>query len=314
MVICHFPLLLLRSAVQFRVKRRSLTISLRRATFGAITLNGIAKGQLHVRLELLVIVVFDNLPYALRTGRELQGIHGARIGREPVETIDLLPVRLKPREQIFLSSLAANIRDGLSVGLHDLKVLVIDPNLALEIALILLELRRRDIEDIAVDLIDHFFSDIFQGVLRNVVARENKRLDLTDVLQILGRERDILQRVWRRFRDPFGPFPRRIEGDVAFDIVLTQNPVIPIQVLNPDGLVVCIVSACASELLLLLGEPLNDVVGRNRRIHMPKLRWALSEAKRTHEQQNYSDVNEFFKVHSFIIIFYGFRISVIRPS
>src|SRR5436309_7721628 len=185
-------LLLRRGLLQLRVERGSLPIVTARSALRVLAIHGITKGELHIRLKFLVIVVSDDLANALRAARKLQRIDGPRIGGKPVETIDLFPIRFKPREQIF-RSFSSNIRDRLPIRLHNLKILVIDPDLTLEIPLILLDRLRPDIENITVDLIDHFFAQIFQVVLPNVVACQNEPLNFSNILQILGRELNTLK-------------------------------------------------------------------------------------------------------------------------
>src|SRR3989442_1264491 len=78
-------------------------------------------------------------------------------------------------KEIFLPF--SNIRNRLSVRLHNLKVLVVNPDLTLKVPLVLFDRLRRDIENKTVDLIDHFFSEIFQVVLSDVVTGEDEGLN-----------------------------------------------------------------------------------------------------------------------------------------
>src|SRR6266571_1920923 len=112
---CAFLWLLLRWGLfQLRVERGSLPIVTARSALRVLAIHGIPKGEVHIRLKFLVIVVSDDLANALRAARKPQRIDGPRIGGEPVETIDLFPIRFKPREQIF-RSFSSNIRDRLPI-------------------------------------------------------------------------------------------------------------------------------------------------------------------------------------------------------
>src|SRR5580658_2490856 len=85
-----------------------------------------------VALELLVVLVLDDLLDALWAIVEVQHVIGVGVRREPVFSVDLLPIRLELRK---LLALAFEVPDGFAVALHDLQILIIHPNLALKIAL-----------------------------------------------------------------------------------------------------------------------------------------------------------------------------------
>ena len=69
---------------------------------------------------------------------EVERALGFGVGREPVLAVDLLVVGGEGRLQVFVAG-AGVLRDGLAVDEDDLEVLPIDPDLALEVVLVFLE-------------------------------------------------------------------------------------------------------------------------------------------------------------------------------
>src|SRR3984957_10338542 len=67
---------------------------------------------------------------------EVEGSLGLGVGREPVLAVDLLVVGGIRRGEILMAA-ADVVRDVLAVDQDDLEVLRVDPNLALEVAVVL---------------------------------------------------------------------------------------------------------------------------------------------------------------------------------
>jgi hypothetical protein len=80
--------------------------------------------------------------------------------------------------------------DAAAVTLDDLKIAVVHPDFALEIALTFFNLLGPDVEDETVDLVDHLLAGVFDVVLVNVIASQNEWLDRLNVLKILRGQRD----------------------------------------------------------------------------------------------------------------------------
>src|SRR4029450_10430438 len=96
------------------------------------------KSQLHAGLEFLIVGISDDLADLLPPCREIQGIDCSCVRREPV-LVDLLAVGLQLWKQI-LPTFLTDIGYRLAVGLDDLKVHVVYPNLAFKVDLALLHL------------------------------------------------------------------------------------------------------------------------------------------------------------------------------
>src|SRR5438034_3345465 len=99
---CQILSLLLRIRVGlvlvFRVKSRRFCAGRRGGGSGFVAvLDLISERQFDAGLEFLVVLVFDNLPDALFSAGEIQSVHGARVGGEPV-FVDLFAIGFKSRK------------------------------------------------------------------------------------------------------------------------------------------------------------------------------------------------------------------------
>src|SRR5262245_12051656 len=108
--------------------------------------------------------------------RKIQHVDCPGIGWKPVLTVDLFSVGLKLGKEILIV-LSPNVRDRLPKGFDNLKILIVYPDLAFEVPLVLFDLLRRDVEDETGNLVYLFLSAILQVVLTNVIGSQNERLD-----------------------------------------------------------------------------------------------------------------------------------------
>src|SRR5262245_33262748 len=254
--------LFFRRGLQARIQSRSFVVIGTGLFVHGLSVHGIAEGQSDIGLEFLVLVVFDDFPHTLCTPRELQGIDRSGICREPILTVDLLAICFETREEILIA-LCSDIRNRLSICLYDLEIFVIDPDLALKIALALLQLLWSNIENIAIDFVDLFLPEVFHIVFADVVSCENKRLNFTEVLQVFSRKRDVLQRTCGSGYYFFHPFAGGIKSYFPDLVPLTGHAIIGVQRLNSNVLPVDVIRSCGAEFLFLVGELLNDVVDRD---------------------------------------------------
>src|SRR5579863_7850662 len=104
------------------------------------------------RTETFVVGVFDDLTNVNVLKREMQDVIGPGVSGKPVLSINLLPVRDKPRCQVLVIFLV-NVRHVLAAGLHDLEIVIVNPYAPLKITLVLFDTLRRDIKDISINLI-----------------------------------------------------------------------------------------------------------------------------------------------------------------
>src|SRR5260221_7061272 len=109
--------------------------------------------NLGARTKPLVVLVVKDFANTDVTRREVQRVIRQRVGREPVLAVDLFPPSGEAGEEIFLTLLLANVGHGFPTRLHDLKILIIHPDAALEIALSFFNLLRRNIENVSVQIV-----------------------------------------------------------------------------------------------------------------------------------------------------------------
>src|SRR5262249_54106702 len=140
---------------------------------------------------------------------------------------------------------------------------------------------RTDIEDEAVDFVDHFFSKVLNVVLANVVNSQDKGLNLTEVLQVLSCEGNVLQGAGRSRHHFFYALSVRIESNFPSLMPLSRDAIVGIQRLDSDVLAVDVIRACNFEFLFLLRELANDVRNWDRRFFLAKFRGPLREGQQT---------------------------------
>src|SRR6266581_5072983 len=171
-----------RGLFQSRIQRWSFVAIIlhARQRIDRAAVHCVAERQLHIGLNFLVILIFNDLPDPLSAGRKLQGVDSPGIRWKPVFAVDLLTIGLKTREKILVV-LGFEVRHSFAVSLHDLQVLIVHPDLALKVALPFFDGLWCNVENIAVDLIDHFFAEVFHVVFADIVAGEYKWLDLAEI-------------------------------------------------------------------------------------------------------------------------------------
>ena len=84
------------------------------------------------------------------------------------------------------------IRHVLAVRLHDLEVVVVHPDAALEIALVLLNLLGRNVEDISPEFVFFLLADVEDRVFRNFVAGQHEGHPMMNVIEVLARHGNAL--------------------------------------------------------------------------------------------------------------------------
>ena len=103
----------------------------------------------------------------------------------------------------------------LAVDEDDLEVLLVDPDLALEVALSLFEDLGFGVEDVGVDLVDVLAAEVGDVVLGQVFGGEDEGEAVLDVLEVGGRHHDALERVLRGEDDVLVAFAIGIKEDIG---------------------------------------------------------------------------------------------------
>ena len=121
-------------------------------------------------VEALVVGVADRgadvdvLREGVGVGWEVEGAVGAGVDGEPVLAVDLLVVGREGRGEVFVAG-AGVLGNGLAVDEDDLVVLLIEPDLALEVAVVFDELAGFAVEDVGVELVDALAAEVGEGVV-----------------------------------------------------------------------------------------------------------------------------------------------------
>jgi hypothetical protein len=144
--------------------------------------------------------------------REIQNVVGF-VYREPVLSVDIVAVGFKARESRILV-LPGDHVDGLSVGFHNLQILVVHPDFSLKVALLLLNLLGRYIKHVAVYFVDLLLSQVGQIVFFDITCGEDERENVLNIMEIVRREDNALQRAGGRANHLFHAPALVVEQDV----------------------------------------------------------------------------------------------------
>jgi len=117
------------------------------------------------------------------------------------------------------------VGDGLAVDEDDLEVLLIDPDLALEVALVFFEDLGAGTEDVGVELVDVLAPEVGNVVLGQVFGGEDEGESVLDVLEVCGGHHDALESVLRSEDDVLFAFAGGVEGDVGDLLVFAVDTV-----------------------------------------------------------------------------------------
>ena len=170
----------------------------------------------------------------------------------------MLAVGSETRKEVFVFA-AAQIGDRFAVRLHDLEIVVVDPNAAFKASMILVDLLRRNVEDVCLQLVLALLSDVENVVVGNLIGREHEGHDVLQVIGIFVSHRDARQRRGWCVSHCNRPLPMTVEIYVPVLPVLTIDTG-AIQSLNNVRLAIGVVSPRGLKFLLLGREPANDLV------------------------------------------------------
>ena len=141
--------------------------------------------------EALVVAVFDNraqvhrLAHVAVAAVEVQIALGLGIGRKPVLPVDLLVIGGVGRREILVP-LALVVGHALAIDEDDLEILLIEPDLALKVAVVLLDGFGRGGEDIGVEGVDLLPAEVLDVILRQVLRGQDEGQAVLDVGKVGG--------------------------------------------------------------------------------------------------------------------------------
>lgn len=114
---------------------------------------------------------------------EVQSAFAVDVGREPVAAVNHFAPGHKRRMKVLLAFLGV-VGDHPAVGDDDLKIVVVDPDPAVQVSMALVNLLWADVEDIAVDLIHLLLAVVADVVGGKVGGCEDKKVADLQVLEI----------------------------------------------------------------------------------------------------------------------------------
>jgi hypothetical protein len=154
------------------------------------------------------------------------------------------------------------VGDGFAVDEDDLEVLLIDPDFALEVALVLLEDFGAGGEDVGVEFVDVLAAEVGDVVLGEVFGGEDEGEAVLDVLEVGGGHHDAFEGVLGGEDDVLVAFAFAVEGDVGDLLVLAVGLAGVVgDGVDFDGLAEDVVLAGLIEDGLAGGEFLDDLLG-----------------------------------------------------
>ena len=115
--------------------------------------------------------------------------------------------------------------DGLAVDEDDLEVLLVDPDLALEVALVFFDGLWGGGEDVGVELVDVLAAEVGDVVLGQVFGGEDEGQAVLDVVEVGGGHHDALEGVLGGEDDVLFALAVVVEGDVGDLLVLAVDAV-----------------------------------------------------------------------------------------
>src|SRR5207249_6748648 len=137
----------------------------------------IAYGYLDLGFKPFVIFIFHNFSDSHILCRKLQYVIRLGVSWKPILAIDILSIGFKSREA-SIPILFGYMIDRFSVSLHDLQILLIDPDLTFEVALVFFNGLWIDIEDIGIKFIDLLFPQVVEIIFANTRDRKNEGVDV----------------------------------------------------------------------------------------------------------------------------------------
>ena len=187
---------------------------------------------------------------------------GLGVGGEPIFSVHLLVVGGVGRGEVFVA-FALVVGDGFSVDEDDLEVLLVDPDLALEVAVVLFHDFGGGAEDVGVDLVDVLTAEVGDVVLGQVFGGEDEGEAVLDVLEVGWGHHDALEGVLGGEDDVLFALAVFVEDDVGDLLVLAVDFVgVFVEGVDFDGLAEGVVLAGEVEEGLAGGELVDDLLGR----------------------------------------------------
>ena len=149
---------------------------------------------------------------------------GLGVGGEPVFAIDLLVVGGEGGLQVFVAG-SCVLGDGFSVNEDDLQILLVDPDLSLEVVLFFFEGFGCDGEDVGIEFVDALAAQVVDVVFGLVFGGEDERQAVFDLVEVGGGHEDAFESVCRGEDNVLFALAGVVEGDVGDLLVFAVDAV-----------------------------------------------------------------------------------------
>ena len=217
--------------------------------------------------EAFVVGVFDDGAdvdvggHVAFAAGEVEGAFGLGVGGEPVLAVYLFVVGGEGRGEVFVV-FAFVVGDVFAVDEDDLEVLLVDPDLALEVAVIFDDDLGAGLEDVGVQLVDFLAAEVGDVVFGEVGGGEDEGEAVLDVLEVCGGHGDAGEGVLRGEDYVFCALAFAGEGDVSDLLVLAVDLVGVLRDgLDFDGLAEGVILAGGVEVGFAGGEFFDNLRG-----------------------------------------------------
>src|ERR1035438_4261887 len=139
--------------------------------------------NLGIGAETLIVFVLHDFLDVHIFQLEVQLVVRFGVDGKPVLAVDLLPPGGELGKEILLVAMfLPNVGDGLAIGLHNLEIVIVDPDAPLEVALLAFDLFGRDVEDVAIQFVFLLLSRVEDVVVRQVFGSQHERQAMPDIL------------------------------------------------------------------------------------------------------------------------------------
>ena len=165
-------------------------------------------------MYLTIVRRWTALAHIAAAAVEVQIALGLGVGGEPVFSIDLLIVGGEGWREVFVA-FALVVGHALAVHEDDFEILLVEPDLALEVPVIFDDGFGRGGEDIGVECVDLLPAEVGDVVLREVLGGEDEGQTVLDIGEVGGRHHDALKGVLRSEDDVLVAGAILVEDDVG---------------------------------------------------------------------------------------------------
>ena len=218
--------------------------------------------NLGIGAETLVVFVLHDFLDVHIFQLEVQLVVRFGVDGKPVLAVDLLPPGGELGKEILLVAVfLPNVGDGLAIGLHNLEIVIVDPDASLEVALLAFDLFGCDVEDVAIQFVFLLLAGVDDVVFRQVFGSQHERQAMSDIFEIFLRHKNLGQTRLRRKHHVLDAMPLVVEHHVE-DFVILAVDRLTVHGFNFYVLAIGVLVARLGKFRLFCGEALDHVLRR----------------------------------------------------